>query len=586
MTYYLRFFVVTFFLSAFAPVLEAAPVKSSQNIVLSVEASSFSPRYQFQNTFPKVNNPKVQRMIYMYTVGRLRSTLLRGIKRSGYYLPMIRRILREEGVPIQLAYMVPIESNFKIRSRSRKSAVGLWQFIAPTGRHYGLRINRWVDQRKDPLLSTRAAARYLGHLYKLFGNWELALAAYNSGEGRVLRSIAQAKRQHKATDFWSLKLPRETQNYVPAILAMRHIYENAKKYNVENIRTQAPMDEQRIKLPVAYPLQEIAQRSGVPFGKLLNSNIALYRGVPPLTQEYYILYLPEKSYNKLQLSLKKEPNPRTPWGRAYAKFLNNSPKMTSSLEKYGDASYVRVRPGSNLSFIAQRYGSTTYRLKKWNGLDDKSLLQINQRIKIYQPNWKVFSDVAKHQAALARAAKYRFIRVPKNTTLSHLAYRYKTSVRQLMKWNHLKKPSDLRADQKIIVASLKKPAKQKQRRIQVASKNQVHRTIRVPKGATLSHLAFRHDTSVQQLMAWNNLNRATDLRMNQKLIVGVSAPVNQTQHHTIRVRSGDTLWGIAQRYQTSVKRLLALNEINPVSFLRPNQKLIVPAPTSNPPRSS
>ena len=134
-------------------------------------------------------SPKVDRIIRRLTT-KQRKKIMKGIRRSGRYAPMITRMLKEEGMPLDLLYMVPAESNFSVHSVSSKNAVGLWQFISSTGRRYGLKINRWVDERRDPVLSTKAAIMYLKNLYGIFGDWELAMAAYNTGEGRVQRSIS------------------------------------------------------------------------------------------------------------------------------------------------------------------------------------------------------------------------------------------------------------------------------------------------------------------------------------------------------------------------------------------------------------
>ena len=244
---------------------------------------------------PVRSSPKVLRILRRLTT-KQRKKIMKGIRRSGRYKAMITRILKEEGMPLDLLYMVPAESNFSVHSVSNKSAVGLWQFISSTGRRYGLKINRWIDERRDPVLSTKAAITYLKHLYGIFGDWELAMAAYNTGEGRVQRAIKRAKRKGRKTDYSSLRLPRETRNYVPAIMAMAIIFKNPNRYGFENVRALVPMDETKANLSIAFSLQEVAKRSKFSFKLLREKNPALFLGLPPMTQKKYSFYIPKKFY--------------------------------------------------------------------------------------------------------------------------------------------------------------------------------------------------------------------------------------------------------------------------------------------------
>ena len=202
-------------------------------------------------------NSKVKRIIRRLTTKK-RKQVIKGMRLSGKYMPMILKMLHEDGMPLDLVYMVSAESNFNVRARSNKSAVGLWQFIASTGRLYGLKINRWIDERRDPILSTIAAITYLKHLYGLFGDWELAMAAYNTGEGRVKRAIELAKRKGQKHNFSSLRLPRETRYYVPARMALSVIYKNPARYGFGHVKKMSPLDETLGNLPVAFSLEEVA----------------------------------------------------------------------------------------------------------------------------------------------------------------------------------------------------------------------------------------------------------------------------------------------------------------------------------------
>ncbi|MDH5752726.1 MAG: lytic transglycosylase domain-containing protein, partial [Deltaproteobacteria bacterium] len=169
--------------------------------------------------------------------------ITQGFQRSGRYLPMIRSIFRQEGLPLELSYLAAVESNFHPLARSSQNAMGLWQLMSSTARRFGLTVNApWYDERLDPELSTRAAARLLKYLHDKYGSWELALAAYNAGEGRVNRAIRTARANGMATDYWSLPLPRETRGFVPTFLAMAEIHGNPEMYGLTGHLVEKPLE--------------------------------------------------------------------------------------------------------------------------------------------------------------------------------------------------------------------------------------------------------------------------------------------------------------------------------------------------------
>tara|TARA_B100001559_G_scaffold153113_1_gene128614 strand:+ start:132 stop:2282 length:2151 start_codon:yes stop_codon:yes gene_type:complete len=528
-------------------------------------------------------NSKVKRIIRRLTTAK-RKQIITGMRRSGKYLPMITKMLIEEGMPLDLVYVVPAESNFNIISRSHKSAVGLWQFIASTGRIYGLKINRWIDERRDPVLSTKAAITYLKHLYGIFGDWELAMAAYNTGEGRVLRAIKRAKRKGMKHNFSSLRLPRETRGYVPAIMAMAIIYKNPERYGLGHVRPMEAMDETKVSLPVSFSLEEVAQRSKMSFSMLREKNPALFLGLPPMKQQRYSFYIPRRFQSNLIASLQQNPEPSRKWSLSYNALLGNSSYVTSALEKFGAPIYFRVRSGDNLWDLAKKHKTSIQRLARWNKLNSKSILRVNRRMKTYVPTWRVFKEVAGTNLSSSPRLIAQRIRVPKGGSLSVIAKRYRTSVKKLMKWNRLRDPNALRVGQRLVIGY---------RKVSNAKLPSAANIIRVPRNATLSHLALRYKTTVKKLMSWNGLTNSKQLRAGMrffvkapakgrkklKKIIAAKTSLNNTpklRHRIIRVRNGDTLWGIARFYQTTVKELVVLNELKSASRLRLNQKLIVP----------
>jgi len=534
---------------------------------------------------PVVDNRQVRRLISFYT-GRKRKQLIEGIRRSGRYLPMMRRILKEEGLPQDLVFMVPAESNFNNRARSRKSAVGLWQFIASTGRIYELRIDEWVDERRDPVLATRAAARFLKRLHEHFGDWTLAMAAYNTGSRRVDQAIRYNKRRRRPTDFWNLRrLPRETRGYIPAILALTVIYKHPDSYGVRHIKLKPPMAETQILLPSTFSMKEVAQRAGLSFQTLRTLNLTFYRGMPPLNQKTYALYLPLDRRKQLIASIKTNPKHSTKWVAAASGYLPNTRTVTRLLEKHGAPNYFRVRRGDTLWVLAKKHRTSVARLAYWNRIKTSAVLRVGRRLKVYTPTWNVFQKVAalpKTKRRVVASKNRNTLRVRRGSTLSHIALRYGVSVQQLMAWNNLSRPEALRAGQRLRVKLLQKKKTQT-----VASRN--GDSIRVRRGTTLSGIALRHQVSVRKLLAWNNLRHPKALRAGQWLRVKPprqatdstsatsSQPAVQQHHHkVIRVRRGDTLWSLARRYDTSVKTLLALNDLKSARHLQINQELIVP----------
>tara|TARA_B100000676_G_C18020055_1_gene812041 strand:- start:820 stop:1677 length:858 start_codon:yes stop_codon:yes gene_type:complete len=281
------------------------------------------------------------------------------------------------------------------------------------------------------------------------------------------------------------------------------------------------------------------------------------------------------------VSLKKNPNPSKKWGTTFNKLLSNSRQVTRILKKFGVPIYFRVQRGDNLWDLSRKHKTSISRLTRWNKLNSKSLLRVNKRLKTYVPTWRVFKEIARNSSFSNSRLIAQRIRVPKGGALSKIARRYRTSVRKLMQWNNLSRPNNLRAGQKLIVGY---------RKIQNKKLPNSANVIKVPRNVTISHLAFRYKTTVKKLMNWNGITDPKKLREGMRFYVkkppkkltdsknlsSTNSNITQARHRVIRVKSGDTLWGIARLYRTTVKVLLVLNELKSSKYLRPNQKLIVP----------
>lgn len=214
------------------------------------------------------------------------------LARSGRYLPMMRRIFQENGLPQDLVYLALVESGFSPWARSPAEAVGPWQFIEGTARRYGLKVDAWVDERRDPEKSTRAAARYLKDLYHQFGCWYLAAAGYNAGEHRVEGVV----NRHDTWDFWTMAqkklLPQETCNYVPQIIAAALIAKAPAKYGITQVSYQSPLRLERVKVPGGTNLRWFSEASDIPYQTLKEFNPELKRDMAPGNREEYLLKVP------------------------------------------------------------------------------------------------------------------------------------------------------------------------------------------------------------------------------------------------------------------------------------------------------
>lgn len=298
-----------------------------------------------QTRIPLEVNREVQRWIEIFS-GRGKALFSAYYHRGLQYKPSIQRILKEHKVPQEIYYLALIESGYVTHARSRQKAVGVWQFIPSTAKRYGLRINRLVDERRDPIRATRAAARYLKHLHGMFGSWYLAMAAYNAGEGRLMRAVARAGTR----DFWELverqALPPETINYVPKFLAAVIIGRNPEKYGFKTTKV-APRPEVRpLAVKSGARLRDVARQNRLGHAQLVSLNPHLLGGVVPGRKTRYELWVPASATVSVRRS------ERRPAKQALH----------------------RVRRGESLIRIAKRYRTTVKRLIQVNQLADHTIV--------------------------------------------------------------------------------------------------------------------------------------------------------------------------------------------------------------------
>jgi len=320
-------------------------------------------------------NPSLENVIKRYLKSR-RKSLERLMGLSEYYFPMFERELDNYNIPLEIKYLAIVESALKPRAKSRVGATGLWQFMFATGKQFGLDVSSYVDERSDPIKSTEAAAKYLESLYKIFGDWDLALAAYNSGPGNVTKAI---RRSGGYQNYWNIRpnLPRETAGYLPAFLATMYIFEYAEEHGFksqETKRTYIETDTIRVKQMIT--LDQVSELLEVPIEELqfLNPSYKLDI-IPYIEEENYTLRLPRDQIGTFVNNEAKI------YEFAKAEFNKREKPLPQFFKSESKIRY-RVRSGDYLGKIARNYGVRVSQIKQWNGLRSNNL-KIGQRLTIY-----------------------------------------------------------------------------------------------------------------------------------------------------------------------------------------------------------
>jgi membrane-bound lytic murein transglycosylase D len=329
-------------------------------------------------------NPLIQQFINYYQ-GRGRSTMESGLRRSGQFMQMARRIFREEGVPEDVTWLGQVESAWRTKALSWAAASGLWQFIPGTGRTYGLRQTAWIDERNGLEKATRASARYLKDLYNHFGNWELAMAAYNTGQGNVDRAISRAG----SRSFWKIYpyIAQETRNYVPNILATMLIAKNPERYGFRNIRPDAPLSYDVVQVPTATSLHLVAQATNVSLDYIRMLNPELRRDTTPRGEAYQVR-IPAGKANQFVAALKGIPiEKRDAAPSNNVQLVNYTRAKTSGTVAAATPGLMKIkaRSGDTPLKLAERYNVSAEEVARLNQVGINAELTAGQEIKLPSP---------------------------------------------------------------------------------------------------------------------------------------------------------------------------------------------------------
>jgi len=473
-----------------------------------------------EGLFAGINSPIEKFIRYFQTRGRERFGLY--LSRSGKYVGMMQQILVRYGLPEDLVYLALIESGFSPKAYSVAKAAGPWQFIAGTGRRYGLRIDWWADERRDAEKSTHAAASYLRDLYGMFESWPLAAAAYNAGEGKIQRAVLR----YKSDDFSELirhrYLKQETKDYVPKMLAALTIAKDPDKYGFGDVAYESPLDLRTVSVPGGTDLAAVARLLEVPVEEIRDWNPELRRFCTPPTRERYDLRL---SVDAAQLAEERMEEIRT---QAKITFLRHN-----------------VRKRETLKGLADRYATTVPILKELNGLKRNSLSRTKRLVipvtglmedeaypgKEISPDQLMMAHMRVEErsrktrtARSSRRSRGHVVKVRKGDTLSRLAKKHGVRVKQLANANGMKPGSILKVGTRLVLPAASKKSRGKKPGSSASSGPARDRRARatrykVHEGDTLAQVARVYGVTVDRLAERNRLNREEPLRRGVVLVI-------------------------------------------------------------------
>ncbi|MFC7774884.1 LysM peptidoglycan-binding domain-containing protein [Flavobacterium sp. GCM10027622] len=564
-------------------------------------------------------NPQLENLVKSFLKNRKRSyERLMGL--SQYYFPMFEEAMARYDVPLEIKYLAIVESALNSKAVSRVGATGLWQFMYETGKQYGLKIDSYVDERSDAYKASDAAARYMAGMYKIFGDWELVLASYNSGAGNVSKAI---RRSGGHQNFWNIKnkLPRETQGYVPAFLATMYIFEYHKEHGIvpqKPVANHLEVDTIAVKRKISF--KQLSDLLDIPTSDIefLNPSYKM-KVIPYVTGKTNFVTLPKKKIavfasneSKLYAYVDYEESKRekrfVPTPKVKSKIIRDTLVTGASSEEAIAASNQKaksfsrtkihtVKRGDNLASIANKYGVTIREVKDWNNIKSSSL-QAGRKLKIKVDDQDVVAEKVKKadlpikSDGIATVEKPADKKLPKisdaesnivpehvvaeGETLVTIAKKHRMYVADLKKFNNLK-DGNIKVGEKLkLKASTEVFTDVKEESIAAADI-----THTVKKGESIFLIAKTYKVTVDDVLKWNNLtttniNVGDELKINKEqnaIAETTKKKVGKYEEQVLYVvQKGDSLFKISQKHNTTVAEIKKKNNIQD-NDLQPGMKL-------------
>ncbi|GAB6097211.1 hypothetical protein JCM14469_34650 [Desulfatiferula olefinivorans] len=455
--------------------------------ILEIYASRNTVVNGSHNAIPIIINKEVQKEIDCFTK-RERRFFAESLKRSGRYRPMILSKLKEAGLPPELSWLPLVESGFKVNALSKARALGLWQFIPSTGYMYGLKRDLFIDERLDPEKATQAAAEYLKNMHGIFGDWSTVLAAYNCGEGRVLR-IIRSQNVNYLDNFWDLygRLPSETARYLPRFLATLHIVNNLETYGFSDIVPDSPLEFETVHVKKQVKLKDVAQTLDVSEQTLKALNPELRYGILP--KDDYALNIPPGKKETL---------------------LAGIDALTVSVPPQKAFVYHRVVFGETLSTIARRYRTSTVAIARANNISRKNFIVAGKILKIPQGGQSLsqWSSYERPSFTPDRSTSRHVVK--RGDSLWNIARKYDTTVRKIMALNHLS-GNTLSIGQVLQLPDRSGPV--------ASTEKSAAGVYHVKRGDSPFTIAMQHNMPVSRLLRLNQLTANSKIYPGQELYI-------------------------------------------------------------------